>query len=304
VDAMKKQIAELTEYAKELSASFEGSNEGGFFLPQKALEDPRFHRVIQLLFSSDGHSTRLLVYNSGEAFGSDGARLSEEIRAATVQATKDGSLRGSTINVAGVGSVVHDLQGAVRHDFVVLVISALALVLIVVTVLLRSPVAGLVVVSTVALSYICAIAISSAFWRTLFGYELHWSVPPITFIALVAVGADYNLLFASRLKEECAASKRTGMIRAFDGTGAVVTAAGLIFAVTMFALIRNHTLSIAQIGTTIGLGLMIDTFIVRTFVVPALAALLGRWFWWPFRLRDARTGLKPADRRSRRRPNT
>jgi RND superfamily putative drug exporter len=293
LNGIKPQIADLTDYANGLSASFRGTGEGGFYLPQEALNDARFHRVAQLLFSEDGRATRLLVFGSGEVFGSAGAQLSEQIRTAAAQSTKDGVLAGSTISVAGVGSVVHDLQIAVKHDFAVLAITSLLLVLMVVIVLLRSPIAGGVVVITVALSYISAIAVSSVFWRMCFGCDLHWAVPPISFIALVAVGADYNLLLCARLKEECAVGGiKTGMIRAFEGTGVVVTSAGLVFALTMFALVRSDIRSIAQIGTTIGLGLLIDTFIVRSFAVPAIAGLFGRWFWWPFRLRDAKTGLR------------
>jgi RND superfamily putative drug exporter len=290
---LKPQLDELIAYARELSESFRGTSQGGFFLPEQALTDPRFSRVLELLFSADGRATRLLVVSTGEVFGADGARLSEEVRSAVAQATKDGPLEGASIEVAGVGSVVRDLQTAVWHDFAILAAVALTLVVLVVTLLLRSPVAGLAVVMTVALSYVSAIAVSALFWRSLFGYDLHWSVPPISFIALVAVGADYNLLLSSRLKEESVAGVRTGMIRTFQGTGTVVTSAGLIFALTMFALIRSDIVSIAQIGTTIGLGLLIDTFVVRTFIVPAIAGLLGRWFWWPFRLRDAKTGLRP-----------
>lgn len=292
LSGLARQIADLTDYANGLSASFRDSGEGGFYLPQEALKDPRFHRAVQLLFSSDGRATRLLVFGSGEVFGSAGAALSEQIRATVVQSTKDGILSGSAISVAGVGSVVHDLQVAVEHDFAVLAVASLILVLVIVTMLLRAPIAGVVVVITVALSYVSALAASSVFWQVCFGSDLHWAVPPISFIALVAVGSDYNLLLGSRMKEECATGIKTGMIRAIEGTGVVVTSAGLVFAVTMFALIRSDILSIAQIGTTIGLGLLIDTFIVRSFAFPAIAGLFGRWFWWPFRLRDARTGLR------------
>jgi putative drug exporter of the RND superfamily len=291
VRTLEPQMDELIDYARGLSESFNGASEGGFYLPEQALGDPRFGRVLELLFSADGRSTRLLVVSAGEVFGSDGAQLSREVQAVAAQATKDGLLRGATIEVAGVGSVVRDLETAMWRDFAILAVVALTLVLLIVTLLLRSPVAGLTVVMTVAASYVSAIAVSALFWRTVFGYDLHWSVPPISFIALVAVGADYNLLLSSRLKEECVAGIRTGMIRTFQGTGTIVTSAGLIFALTMFALVRSGIVSIAQIGTTIGIGLLIDTFLVRSFVVPTIAGLLGRWFWWPFRLRDAKTGL-------------
>jgi RND superfamily putative drug exporter len=73
---------------------------------------------------------------------------------------------------------------------------------------------------------------------------------------------------------------KTGMIRTFGGTGGVVTTAGIVFGITMFAMLSSDVLSIEQVGTTIGVGLLIDTLIVRTFVVPGIAGLLGRWFWW------------------------
>ena len=147
--------------------------------------------------------------------------------------------------------------------------------------LLRSPVAGIVVVGTVALSYASALGASVLIWQHVLGHDLHWAVAPISFIALVAVGADYNLLLAMRIREEANAGLNTGIVRAFGATGGVVTTAGIVFGITMFALAGSSVLSIAQIGVTVGVGLMLDTLIVRTFVLPSLVALLGRWFWWP-----------------------
>ena len=144
--------------------------------------------------------------------------------------------------------------------------------------------AGLVVVGTVALSYAAALGASALIWQHLLGLELHWAVGPIAFIALIAVGADYNLLLAMRIREETRTAKlRTGIIRAFGATGGVVTTAGVIFGITMLALLGSSVLSVAQIGLTIGVGLLIDTMIVRTFVLPTVMVLLGRWFWWPRR---------------------
>ena len=100
-------------------------------------------------------------------------------------------------------------------------------------------------------------------------------------IILLAVGSDYNLLLVSRMKEEIAAGINTGIIRAMGGTGKVVTTAGLVFAFTMASMVVSDLRIIGQIGTTIGLGLLFDTLIVRSFMTPSIAALLGRWFWWP-----------------------
>jgi RND superfamily putative drug exporter len=292
--SLKPLFADLTSYLHSMGQDFRDSGEGGFYLPRSALQDARFQHVSQLLFSEDGRATRMLVFGDGEMFGGDGARLSAGIRHAIRATTKEGALAGSTVQMTGVGSVVHELQGAVRHDFLLLATVSLIMIFLVVLVMLRAPVAALAVVATVILSYVSAIGLSTVYWQFIIGKDLHWAVPPIAFIALVAVGADYNLLLTARLKEESPAGLRTGMVRTFDGTGAVVTTAGIVFGLTMFALMRSAILSIAQIGTTVGLGLILDTLVVRTFVVPGLAGMLGRWFWWPFPLHFSRTGLAPA----------
>jgi len=109
------------------------------------------------------------------------------------------------------------------------------------------------------------------------------------------VGSDYNLLLVSRMKEELAGGINTGIIRAMGGTGKVVTNAGLVFAFTMMALASSDLRIIGQVGTTIGLGLLFDTLVVRSFMTPTIAALLGRWFWWPqtVRPRPASYMLRP-----------
>src|SRR5208337_3870893 len=90
-----------------------------------------------------------------------------------------------------------------------------------------------------------------------------------------------NLLLVSRMKEEIAAGINTGIIRAMGGTGKVVTNAGLVFAFTMASMMFSDLRIIGQVGTTVGLGLLFDTLVVRSFMTPSIAALLGRWFWWP-----------------------
>jgi putative drug exporter of the RND superfamily len=100
-------------------------------------------------------------------------------------------------------------------------------------------------------------------------------------VILLAVGSDYNLLLVSRFKEERDHGLRVGIIRAMSGSGSVVTSAGLVFAFTMASFAVGDLLSTAQCGIAIALGLLFDTLIIRSFMTPAIAALLGRWFWWP-----------------------
>ncbi len=119
-------------------------------------------------------------------------------------------------------------------------------------------------------------------------------------IILLAVGSDYNLLLVSRIKEEIAAGINTGIIRAMGGTGKVVTTAGLVFAFTMASMVVSDLRIVGQVGTTIGLGLLFDTLVVRAFMTPSIAALLGRWFWWPQQVRPRPPSALP--RRVRPRP--
>jgi putative drug exporter of the RND superfamily len=128
--------------------------------------------------------------------------------------------------------------------------------------------------------------LSVLIWEDLLGIPLYWIVLALAVILLLAVGSDYNLLLISRFKEEIGAGLNTGIIRAMAGSGAVVTAAGLVFAATMASFVFADLRILGQIGTTIALGLLFDTLIVRSFMTPSLAALLGRWFWWPLNVRQ------------------
>ena len=107
------------------------------------------------------------------------------------------------------------------------------------------------------------------------------SMPGMAFIVLVAVGADYNMLLISRIRDESPYGIRSGVIRTVRTTGGVITSAGIIFAAPMFAMLFSSINSIVQAGFVIGVGLLLDTFVVRTITVPALAVLIGKANWWP-----------------------
>jgi RND superfamily putative drug exporter len=275
------QLHQLTDYLNEIATQFQGSAAGGFYLPQRAFTDPRYAEVLHQLISADGRATYLLVYGDGQEWGGDGAARAGQVHTAVKEATKEGTLTPTAVDLAGVGPVTADLQRFVARDTSLLVGAALVLIFLIVTVMLRSPVAGLVVVGTVVASFASALGASALIWQRLLHHDLHWAVAPVAFIALIAVGADYNLLLALRIKHEATAGIRTAIVRAFGGTGGVVTTAGIVFGLTMLALVGSSVLSIAQIGTTVAVGLLIDTLVVRALVVPSIVALLGRWFFWP-----------------------
>ena len=150
----------------------------------------------------------------------------------------------------------------------------------------RSVVAAAVIVGTVVLSLGASFGLSVLIWQHILGIELHWMVLAMAVIILLAVGADYNLLLVARFKEEIHAGLNTGIIRAMGGSGSVVTSAGLVFAFTMMSMAVSELTVIAQVGTTIGLGLLFDTLVVRSLMTPSIAALLGKWFWWPQNVRS------------------
>ena len=172
-----------------------------------------------------------------------------------------------------------------NYDLMIVVIAAVSLILLIMMFVTRSVVAALVIVGTVVLSLGASFGLSVLIWQHLLGIELYWIVLALAIIILLAVGSDYNLLVVSRLKEEIGAGLNTGLIRTMAGTGSVVTAAGLVFAFTMGGFIFGELMVLGQIGTTIGIGLLFDTLIVRSFMTPSIAALLGRWFWWPLKVR-------------------
>jgi hypothetical protein len=152
---------------------------------------------------------------------------------------------------------------------------------LILVVLLRAIVAPLHLIVSVVISYLSALGVGVIAFQFIGGQQLSWSVSGMAFIVLVAVGADYNMLLISRVRDESPHSVTEGVIKTVATTGGVITSAGLIFAASMFGLLFGSIASMTQAGFIIGVGLLIDTFLVRTVTVPALAVLIGRANWWP-----------------------
>ena len=204
-------------------------------------------------------------------------------------ALKETSLAGAKIYIGGAASNNKDIKEYAASDLMIVAIAAFVLIFLIMLVLTRSLMAAIVIPGTVAFSFAGAFGLSILVWQHLIGLHLHWLVLPITFVILVAVGSDYNLLLIARVKEEiggCNAGLHTGLIRALGSTGGVVTSAGLVFAFTMLAMLTSDLRTIAQVGSTVCIGLLLDTLIVRSFIVPSIIRLLGPWFWWPTLVRS------------------
>ena len=245
--------------------------------------------------SPDGHAVRFIISHEGDPMTIEGIERIDDIKRAAKEAIKGTPLEGSRILLGGTAATFKDMQEGSNYDLLIAAISALALIFIIMVLITRSLVAAAVIVGTVVLSLGASFGLSILLWQHIIGIDLHFMVMAMAVIILLAVGADYNLLLVARFKEEIHAGLNTGIIRAMGGTGSVVTAAGLVFAFTMGSMVVSELTVIAQVGTTIGLGLLFDTLVIRSFMTPAIAALMGRWFWWPqvVRTRPARVPAQP-----------
>lgn len=257
-----------------------------FYIPREAFDNEDVKTGMQLMMSPDGKAARFIVTHEGNAMGPEGIEHVEEFPGAVKSALKETSLAGAKIYIGGAGSNDKDIKAYAASDLLIVAIAAFVLIFLIMLYLTRSLVAALVIPGTVAFSYAGAFGLSVLVWQHLIGLPLHWLVLPLTFIILVAVGSDYNLLLISRVKEETGAGLNTGLIRALGSTGSVVTSAGLVFAFTMLAMLIGDLRTIGQLGSTVCIGLLLDTLIVRSFIVPAVMRLLGPWFWWPTFIRQ------------------
>ena len=267
------------------------SSMAGFNIPAEVLAAPEFQKASAAFISPDGHSARYLVQTKLNPFSPEAMDQVNAINDIARGAQPNTTLADATISMGGYPAALRDTRDYYQQDIRFIIAVTLVIVLLTLMVLLRSLVAPLYLVASVVLSFFAAIGIGVLTFQYLLDQPLHWTVPPLAFVVLVAVGADYNMLFVSRLRDESPHSVRFGVIRALGSTGGVITAAGLIFAASMGGLLFSSIGIVVQGGFVIGVGILLDTFVVRTITVPAIAALVGRANWWPSRVQKA----APAD---------
>jgi putative drug exporter of the RND superfamily len=257
-----------------------------FYIPHEGFDNEDVKTGMQLMMSPDGKAARFIVTHEGNAMGPEGVEHVEQFPAAITTILKETSLAGAKIYIGGSASNNADIKQYAMSDLLIAAIAAFVLIFLIMMFLTRSLMAAFVIPSTVAFSFAGAFGLSVLLWQHLIGLPLHWLILPLSFIILVAVGSDYNLLLIARVKEELHAGLHTGLIRALGSTGGVVTSAGLVFAFTMLAMLISDLRTIGQLGSTVCIGLLLDTLVVRSFVVPAIVTILGKWFWWPTLVRS------------------
>ncbi|WP_082974904.1 RND family transporter [Mycobacterium sp. E3247] len=280
------QMDALTRNATAMGQAFDGAkNDDFFYLPPEAFDNPDFQRGLKLFLSPDGSSARFIITHKGNPATAEGISHIDRIRQAADEAIKGTPLASANIYLTGTASTFKDMHDGSMYDLMIAAAASLCLIFVIMLAITRSVVASSVIVGTVALSLGSSFGLSVLIWQHMLHMPLHWLVLAMAIIVMLAVGSDYNLLLVARFREEIWAGLKTGMIRSMGSTGAVVTTAGLVFAFTMGAMVTSDLRVVGQIGTTIMIGLLFDTLVVRSFMMPAAATLLGRWFWWPHRVR-------------------
>ncbi|WP_102141229.1 MMPL family transporter [Mycobacterium hubeiense] len=185
--------------------------------------------------------------------------------------------------VGGSDAQARDAAAAAQRDRTVLIPAILAVVLVVLYVLLRSALAPLLLVAVTVLSALAALGLGGWASVALFGFPaLDNATPLFAFLFLVALGVDYTIFLVTRAREETPKhGTRAGIVRAVSATGAVITSAGIVLAAVFCVLGVLPLIVLTQLGIIVGLGILLDTFVVRTVIIPALFTLIGPRIWWP-----------------------
>jgi RND superfamily putative drug exporter len=197
--------------------------------------------------------------------------------------TELATLDGADALVGGLDAEQLDVKTAYENDQMLVIPLILLLVFLVLVLLLRSLLAPVLLLTTVVASFFSAMGASWLIFQNLLGLPaLDLSVFLYAFLFLVALGVDYNIFLVSRAQEEAVKhGTREGMVRALSATGGVITSAGILLAAVFAVLGVLPLIALYQIGIIVCIGVLLDTLLVRTVIVPALAFMTGDKFWWP-----------------------
>ncbi len=277
-------LGEASQFLLTMKRDAEKPSMSGFNLPTQITTRDEFKKGAQIFLSPDGHAARYFIQSALNPFTTEAMDQIEKIVKAAQSAEPNTELSDAKVAVAGIPSGLKDTRDYYNGDINFIVSATIIIVFLILVSLLRAVVAPLYLIGSVLLSYLSAMGLGVVIFQFILGQNLHWSLPGLSFILLVAIGADYNMLLISRIRDESPHGVRVGVIRTVGSTGGVITSAGLIFAVSMFGLMSASIYTMTEAGFILGMGILIDTFVVRTITVPAIAAMVGQKNWWPSHL--------------------
>lgn len=252
------------------------------------------YRTTAQLISMDGRTVQFSVeFAHGDS--SSPAALAGVPAARTDVSSAAGAAGASASGFFGQVAFAYDVSDISSRDLARIIPIVAILIALLLALVLRSLVAPLYLVASIVLSYFAALGVTALVFVKLGGQDgLNFILPFLMFVFLMALGSDYNILIMSRIREEAhALPLRDAVAKAIGRTGSTVTTAGMILAGTFAVLAiagggESGGGQIQQIGYGVAAGILMDTFLVRSLLVPSMVVLLGRWNWWPGRLEPDR----------------
>ena len=243
--------------------------------------------VLAVFDSTGGDVTRLYVTTVTNPYDTPSFDTVRDLRSLLADRTSAFGPEARSY-LGGSTAEFTDVQTTISADFLRVAAITILGILLLLVLLLRAIVAPVYLVLTVLLSYAMSLSVSALILQRVFGQPgLNYFIPLMVFVLLVALGSDYNIFLMSRVREESATrGLRAGIRAASARTGTVITSAGLILAGTFGALVSSPLQLLFQVGLAVALGVLVDTFVVRSLLVPALTAFIGERAWWPFHRRS------------------
>jgi uncharacterized membrane protein YdfJ with MMPL/SSD domain len=280
-DIFAQRQAEIPSALEALAARFADVPDL-YVNPQELAEalpaNSMFNQLVTNYVAQDGVSYRMEVILAQSPNDTESFDTVLEIR----QVLAGYAHTGDAV-VDGETAMFTDMRDTLESDLVLTTAVVGMGIFLVLLLMLRSVIAPLYLIATVALTYAFTLGITELFFSTVFGSDgLSFILPILSFVFLVALGIDYSIFLMGRVKEEVAnRGIREGVHVAVVSTGAIITSAGIILAGTFGAMMFGELTAMAQLGFSVAVGVLIDTLVVRTMLVPALTILLGKWAWWP-----------------------
>ncbi|HJR18662.1 MAG TPA: MMPL family transporter, partial [Actinomycetota bacterium] len=246
---------------------------------------PGLREQLSFFISEDEKQTRLLITLDREPYAAESLDAVTLLRQQGRFALNDTVLEDAELLATGSAAFFDDIRQLSSQDLKTIIIAVLIGIFVVLALLLRSIVAPLYLILTVLLSLLATLGLTTLVFQIIAGQPgVAWWLPPFLFVMLVALGADYNIFLMSRIREEARQhTTADATARGLALTGHVITSAGLILAGTFGALLLAPLRSLQQYGFAVTVGILLDTFVVRSLLVPSIAVILGRHNWWPSR---------------------
>ncbi len=231
-------------------------------------------------YATDGSAVAITLLLDVDATSQEARQSVDMLIATATQAKQGTSLSNAQVLLRGESAGVRDEEIQLGSDFLLIAILVISVIYVILALLVRSLIAPLYLLGTIALSAGTAIGLTNFVFHDILGKPLYYIIPVMAFVFLVALGEDFNILTISRIREEVKLlGERKGIATAVALTGGVVSSCGLVMAASFLRAAMSPVILLAELGFAIVAGVLIDTFIVRPLLVPAIVMLLGRWNW-------------------------